>query len=381
MKVIISVGGKFHAFYLAKELYKNNYLLKLFTSYPYYIINKDGLPRDKVVSLPLKEIFERVCMRIPFFSDKVNLQYQLSNIYDTQVSKYIEPSDIFVGWSSFSLYTFQKISKFRTIKIIERGSSHIEYQRDILKEEYEKLKIKPKLPDPRIVDKEIKEYEEADYISIPSEFVKQSFLKKGIPENKLIHIPYGVEFTEFKQVSKRDNVFRIIYVGTMRIRKGIHYLLRAFSELKLPNTELILIGSLDKEMAPFFNKYKGTYKWIPSVPQNILYKYYSQGSVFVIMSIEEGLSMVIPQAMACGLPVICTTNTGGKDIIREGIEGFIIPIRNVEKLKEKILYLYENPDICKSMGESAKIRVNSGFTWKDYGKKIIHAYKRILSQR
>jgi len=91
--------------------------------------------------------------------------------------------------------------------------------------------------------------------------------------------------------------------------------------------------------------------------------------------------MVQPQARACGLPVICTTNTGGEDIVRDGKDGFVIPIRDVEKLKEKLVYLYENPEICWKMGESAKQRVSQGFTWDDYGDKIIKLYADILNRK
>jgi glycosyltransferase involved in cell wall biosynthesis len=132
------------------------------------------------------------------------------------------------------------------------------------------------------------------------------------------------------------------------------------------------------EIKPFFEKYDGNFRWVGHVPQKELYKYYSSSSVFVIMSIQEGLAMVQPQAMACGLPVICTTNTGGEDIVRDGIDGFIIPIRDVEALKEKLTYLHENQDICKQMGQNAKERVSKGFTWDDYGERMIQAYKNVL---
>ena len=101
-------------------------------------------------------------------------------------------------------------------------------------------------------------------------------------------------------------------------------------------------------------------------------------SVFTIASIEEGLALVIPQAMACGLPVIATTNTGAEDIVRDGEDGFIVPIRDVRVLKEKLLYLYENKEMRRAMGQSAKERVSTGFTWDDYGDKIMVAYERIL---
>jgi glycosyltransferase involved in cell wall biosynthesis len=111
-----------------------------------------------------------------------------------------------------------------------------------------------------------------------------------------------------------------------------------------------------------------------------LHKYYAQGSVFCLASIEEGLAMVQVQAMACGLPVICTTNTGGADLVREGQDGFILPIRDVDAIKEKILYCYENPEACRSMGASARLRVQDGFSWADYGKKMIAAYRKVLGR-
>ena len=138
------------------------------------------------------------------------------------------------------------------------------------------------------------------------------------------------------------------------------------------------MGGMTEEIKPFFSKYEGHYKYVGHVPQAELYKYYSQGSVFVMMSLEEGLAVVQLQAMACGLPVIATTNTGAEDIVREGKDGFIIPIRDVEALKEKLTYLYEHPDIREAMSRSAKERVSSGFTWDDYGNKMIAEYEKIL---
>jgi len=279
---------------------------------------------------------------------------------------------------------FKKGKKLGALTILERCSSHIVYQNNILKEEYGKfgIKLEPyQLPHPKIIEKELKEYEEADYISIPSLFVKRTFLGKGIPGNKLIHVPYGVDLSQFRQVPKTDNIFRVIFTGGMSLRKGVHYLLPAFSELNLPNSELMLIGSFNEEIKPFFKKYEGRFKWLGHIPQKELYKYYSQGSVFVLMSIEEGMAYVQTQAMACGLPVVATTNTGGEDIIRDGKDGFVIPIRDVEKLKEKLVYLYENPEARRKMGESAQQRVNQGFTWDDYGDKIIKLYADILNRK
>jgi glycosyltransferase involved in cell wall biosynthesis len=380
MKVTISVGGKFHAFELAKQLNKRGFLDRIITSYPRFRVLKEGLPKEKVISLPIKEIVQKGLSYIPLLKSRIDLGWYLASLFDIQASKYIRPCDIFVGWSGFSLYTLRKTKAYGAITVVERGSSHIEHQRDIIKEEYAYLRMRAALPDPRIVEKELQEYIEADFISVPSGYAKKTFLEKGVPEDKLIHIPYGVDISLFKPIPKKDNIFRIVYVGQMSIRKGIHYLLEAVSKLDFKNFELWLIGSICDEIRPFFKKYKGYFKYLGHLDYQKLYEYYSQGSVFAFPSLDEGFALVILQAMACGLPVICTTNTAGEDIVRDGIDGFIIPIRNTEAIKEKITYLYENPVICKTMGESGRERVSKGFTWDNYGDRMINTYLNLLNR-
>ncbi|MEK7629855.1 MAG: glycosyltransferase family 4 protein [Patescibacteria group bacterium] len=382
MKVIISAVGKFHIFDLAQQLLKRDALARLITSYPKFEVAKYGIPRNKTRSLFIKEILQRSWLKLPLFLRKIyNPEYLIHELFDVLASHSLIEGDIFVGGSSTSLRTIRRAHAMGMLTVLEHGSSHILYRDKILEEEYEKYGISlshQRRGHPKSIEKELEEYEVSDYIAVPSTYAKRTFVESGISEKKIIQTPYGFDLLKFWQVPKKDNIFRIIFGGGLSLRKGTHYLLKAFSELKLPNAELLLIGAINPEIIPFLEKYKGNYKHITYRPINELYKFYSQGSVFVMPSIEEGLAMVQPQAMACGLPVICTTNTGGEDIIRDGKDGFIIPIRDVDKLKEKILYLYDNSEVRQEMGKSAKERVISGFTWDDYGRKIISAYENIL---
>jgi glycosyltransferase involved in cell wall biosynthesis len=311
-----------------------------------------------------------------------NPQFALAELFDREVSRCIDSSDIFVGWSGFSLHTLRKAKEKGSLVIVERGSSHISYEQEILREEYGIFGLKFKGAHPKIVEKELKEYEEADYIEVPSTFVKKTFLQLGVKEGKIIQNPLGVNLHEFnRKAPKNDEVFRIIYAGNMSLRKGVHYLLQAFSELNLPNAQLWLIGRMSNEIEPFLKKYgnervfcKGPY------PQGELHKYYSQGSVFALMSIEEGFANVIVQAMASGLPVICTNNSGGEDIVREGVDGYLIPIRSVTLLKEHLNRLYESPGLLKDLSQNAQRRVASGFTWDNYGEQMIGKYEEVLNR-
>jgi glycosyltransferase involved in cell wall biosynthesis len=83
--------------------------------------------------------------------------------------------------------------------------------------------------------------------------------------------------------------------------------------------------------------------------------------------------------MACGLPAIATTNTGAGDVIREGTDGFVIPIRDVEALKDRISFLYEHQEHCSQMGKSAKERVNAEFTLGRYLERLLRILPQVLA--
>lgn len=382
MKITISVGGRFHAFNLAQQLARRGHLGKLMTSYPKGEVKKYGIPADAIASYPVVEAIGRGWRALPPFLQRLgNPQFFMVEIFDRWAARRLQASDVCVAWSSFGLHTLRRAKALGAVTVLERGSSHIAYQTALLKEESERYGVPLRLAHPKVIEKELKEYEEADFISVPSSFVKRTFLEKGIPAAKLVQVPYGVDLLAFRQVPKKDDVFRVLCVGGMTLRKGVHYLLRAFAELALPRAELLLVGGMNDEMKPFFKKYEGQFKWIGHVPQAELYRHYSQGSVFALPSLEEGMAMVQVQAMACGLPVIATTNTGAEDIVRDGKDGFIIPIRDTEALKEKLRYLYDHPAECAAMGRSTKERVASGFTWDDYGEHMVAEYQRMCAQK
>lgn len=377
MRACISVNGRFHAFYLAKQLEKTGNLEALISTYPRFEIEKYKIPSELIRSLWQLEILSRVLRRLPG-----NYQFFIKDTFDKSARELIPPTaSIFIGWSSNCLYSLRRAKELGMATIVERGSSHMAYQAEILTEEYARWGLNFNALHPEVYNRAIQEYEIADCIAIPSLFVKQTFLDKGVPESKVIHVPYGVSLSEFYPVPKEDKTFRVIHCGGITLRKGVQYLLQAFYELNLPDAELWLVGTLSPEIKPFLKKYQSDRIILKGKhPQNKLRWFYSQCSVFCIASIEEGLAMVQPQAMACGLPVIHTTNTGGGDIVRDGVDGVCVPIRNVDALKEKILYFYENPDRRDEMGQNAIEQSKTSLSWDDYGNKIVAAYKEVISR-
>ena len=388
MKISIIVGGKFHAFNLAEQINKKKYLQQIITSYPKSYLKKYGVNKNKIYSIILKEILLKIFNKINFLNHIFDYNYLLCEYFDNKASDNInyDKVDILVGWSGFSRKCFIKAKKFNCIKILERGSSHIKFQHKILTDEYKSLGIKPNVPSSQMIKKEIEEYDLADFICVPSQYVKETFIKYGIKKDKIIKIPYGVDLKEFCVVEskkRKDNKFRIISTGSISVRKGSHYLLEAFKELSLPNSELIFVGSFDPDFKKIIKRYSNikNIRFIKKQKQELLRNFYNDSDIFVICSIEEGLAMVQAQAMACGLPVICTTNTGGSEIIDDNINGYIIPIKDTQSLKDRIKKLYNDRRKLKQMSKSAYEKANNELSWEKYGDRMLNTYRDLLKTK
>jgi glycosyltransferase involved in cell wall biosynthesis len=110
------------------------------------------------------------------------------------------------------------------------------------------------------------------------------------------------------------------------------------------------------------------------VPHKNMTQHYNNADIFVFPSLHEGSALVTYEAMSCGLPVITTRNSGS--IVRDGLDGFIVPLRDASMLAEKMQYFYDNQDKIAQMGKSAGEHAKD-FTWDKYGHKLIGIYNKI----
>jgi glycosyltransferase involved in cell wall biosynthesis len=380
MRVSIGSGGRFHAFDLAREMDRLGHLARLYTAYPRWKV--DGLQREKVSTFPWLMVPSAAYARVFRTHVPWEINWMITDTFCSCMARRLEPCDIFQSLSGYGLRAHRVArERYGAITVCDRGSSHILYQDDILAEEHSLWKVPYRRIEQRVVERELQEYEECDLITVPSDFVYRTFSEKSVAREKLRLIPYGVDLSVFRPVPKRDKIFRVVYVGQLSLRKGIPYLLQAVEPLRLPDFELWLIGGLDPEIKPILEKYAGTFRYLGAIPRTELFSYYSQGSVFVMASIEEGLALVQAQAMACGLPIIATTNTGAATLFTDGREGFMVPIRDPEAIREKIVYLYEYPDSRDSMAQAARERVQHLGGWSDYGNRMLSVYEDALACR
>jgi glycosyltransferase involved in cell wall biosynthesis len=264
------------------------------------------------------------------------------------------------------------------IWICDRGSAHILTQKKILEDEYKYWGVPPPIFTPEHLERCVAEYEEANAITVPSQFARRSFLEHGIPSERVFVCPYGVDLSEFHPAVKADSIFRVIFVGCVSIQKGIGHLLRAVEPLvKKRQCELWLVGSVDPAAQHVLERYRDSFIYKGAHARRGLWRLYSQASVLVLPSVQEGLALVQAQAMACGIPVIATTNTGAEDLFTDGVEGFIVPIRSPEAIREKIEWMIANPALRDQMARLAIERVKSLGGWNQYGDRIESVYREV----
>jgi glycosyltransferase involved in cell wall biosynthesis len=216
----------------------------------------------------------------------------------------------------------------------------------------------------------------ADLVLAGSEYVKSSLIELGVDPSRIAVIPYGVDTERFCPLRRPcDSEFRLLFVGQIGQRKGIKYLLEAVKQLKLPGMQLVLIGRLEGEVEKGLAAYQDYFTHVPNIPHHEVHASFQKADVFVYPSLHEGSAIAIYEALASGLPVITTPNSGS--VVRDGVEGFVVPIRNVNALKEKILLLYENKELREQMGQNARKRAEE-FTWEAYRERLGGLLHRLL---
>ena len=183
MKVKLITIGRFHYFHLARQLHKFKLLDEIYSGYPKFKLNDEyGIPKNKIKTYPYYQVPFLFCNKyLKEFLPKIN--HYLSNLshktLSDKVAKNIGEANILIASARSGLEAGKKIKKLSGKFICDRGSTHILFQKEILKEEYKELNIPFNEMSDDDVDREINEYDEANIISVPSTFALSTFLAKG----------------------------------------------------------------------------------------------------------------------------------------------------------------------------------------------------------
>ena len=169
---------------------------------------------------------------------------------------------------------------------------------------------------------------------------------------------------------------RVLFAGSLGQRKGLSYLLAAVLRLA-GHVELTLLGSKTVEGCEALDAAVKNHRWIPTLPHAEVLAEMGRQDVLVFPSLFEGFGLVILEAMSRGLPVIATAHTAAPDVFTDGVEGFIVPVRSVDAIVEKLECLIREPERLRSMKAAALARA-AACRWEDYRHRLTTAVRQTL---
>ena len=376
MKVCVSVHGRFHAFELAAGLRRRDALANLLTTYPGFAVN-----RLVETQLPVKAAW---WLELKRRLSQGNLdQVALARDFAGFVARNLPAgADVLVGWSSATLEAIAPARRLGMKVVIERGSTHIAHQTEVLCAAYGDHGLAFDAMPGTMIERETAEYEAADAIAVPTRFAADTFIARGIPAEKLLITPYGVDLARFQPnpTPMAGRLPRILFVGRVGIRKGIPELLHAFAPLST-EAELHLVGPVEPAMTTMFSRLPmENVRLAGALGANQLPLKYAGADVFCLPSREEGFPLVLLQAMASGLPIVTSPEAGAADIITDGQEGLIVPAGDVGALGDALAMLIGDAERRRAMGEAARKRVEAGgWDWDDYVGRAVANYETLLA--
>ncbi len=370
IRINILSPGRFHVCDLARELNYLNFDVKFYSFVSKRRGESFGLPRECCVSLfwilaPFVFLERRAWYGRIWWG---NLRRCLQDFITSWI---IRKADVLIAMSGEFNRSMNIAKRDGSIIICERGSKHILDQKRILDSN---PSIKTSQVSIANVNRELRSYDLADYIAIGASHVEISFLKRGFPKEKLFLNPYGVDLKDFHIVENASKEYDFLMVGTWSYQKGCDLIVEAISQT---NYTLLHVGALGDVPFPT----ESQFKHVSPVDQKELYKYYAQAKVFVLPSRQDGLAMVLAQAVACHLPIIASPDGGACDL-RERVAKpeyiCIIDEFTSEAIAGKMktmLLLYEQLKNDNYAGNAL-----NELTWEAYGKRYAEFLHRITNR-
>ena len=363
-----------HPMYLTRYLASRSLLQAYFTT----------LPESRTPGIPAAMTHRHLALFLALYAtrqswipgDRGKMFALIDGEFDRWMAARLESTDVVHALPGSGLRTRRAGKKrFGALTVCDSGTSHERLQQKLLQEECRRWGTTRTATSERYLAHVETEYYEADLITVPSTFARDGFVSMGLAPAKIAVTPYGADLEEYRPLPKRDDIFRILFIGTICLRKGIPYLLEAVSRLSLPGAELALRGAVEPEVERIVAAYRGDIplRMVPPQPRSAMRDLYAQASVFVLPSVEDGFGLVIPQAMSCGVPVIASVNTGGPDIITDGVNGLLVPACDTKALQSALTFAYEHPEALKAMGVAARATLERAGGWNAYGDAMVHA--------
>lgn len=212
----------------------------------------------------------------------------------------------------------------------------------------------------------------AHFCFVASSYTKSTLIENGIQEDRIAVTPYGVDANLFtpKTTHSVNKIIKLLFVGQIVQRKGIAYMLDALKRFDKHQYELTFVtrSNIDIDLINQYSK-SVNFKILKNLSQNELSETMRNNDLLIFPSLIEGFGHVILEAMACGLPVLCTDHTAGPDLYSHLEAGFIVPVKDSEAIASSIDFAMSSRSTLIRMSKSAR-NIAISFSWQRFRNAV-----------
>jgi|SRR5579863_9006840 len=342
-----------------------------------------ALPKAMVHTHPSREIVRLALTLLPrsqWNGRSPNMIDRTGAAFDRAVARQLSPSEGAVyAYEDWASYSFSQAKQLGLSTLYELPTAYFTAKTSLLTQETERepelARYLPGLnePDAKLLRKE-HELRLADIVICPSTFV-QSSLAGSTGSHTSIHvIPYGADVTgpvRVWQDKDYQRPLKLIYAGPLAAQKGLHYLFQSLENLPFYSYILSLAGRWTPGYREWLDRrYRVNYECLGHLSPADLKEAYCNSQVLVLPSLCDGFGLVLLEAMASGIPVIATYNSGAPDVITHGLEGYLVQAGNPDDLTAKLEQCLDDRKTLAAMGALARLRAEE-LTWNRYRFRLI----------
>lgn len=336
-------------------------------------------------SCALAEIYQNAC-NIFHLQSRMISSYNAARIYGWQSKRYLKNADILHVRSGSGFSGAIERAKSNGMKVVvDHSIAHPAFMDKQLREEYQKNGALFNLGmDNPFWTSIVEECKKGDVVLVNSQFVKDTFVENGFNPDKIKVSLLGVrqDFQSLKtNYELKDGKLRILFTGGFGFRKGAEYILRALAELDKEGFpyEFTCVGDSSGAVKMIETIGAKHVQRVNTVPQDELKSYLANSDVYLFPSLCEGCASSGMEALAAGLPVIATKESGFP--ITNGKNGIIIESKNVQAIVDAIKRVAADKNLREQMGKAAARTIAENYTWEQYAQNVVKIYNELLNEK
>lgn len=333
----------------------------------------EGVPQTRAVAPALEAL--RLLSRHPKLRALAPWAVDLfKSSFDRTASRHLTPTDVVLGLPGACEQTFRRSTG--RVKVFHAVDGHPRALNALLRTTFGEQAHREMYSDIAVARIE-RELDLADLVLVPSLLKSRQMEEWGVRSERLRVVPYGVDPDRFtSDVGPRSaGDPRLLFVGQMSYRKGVPSLIAA---ARGQAVELTLIGPIVQP--EILERLPPNVTYVPTVSPAELNTYFHGSDALVLPSLEDAFGLVVAEALAAGLPVITTTQTGASEIVGEG-DGWIVDAGDPSALRVALRSVPPLSSVERSARGARFRKERSGQTWAAYAAGVDEAIDDVIRSR